>query len=120
MRTKKYVEGGGIFTSPMPTTAGGSAPPQQNINFPQGQGQTQQTPQQSLPSPFVNYTSGVAPRPQPTITVGDQANMPSPQDSAPMYRKGGAVKAYAKGGMVSASRRGDGIAQRGKTKGRMV
>jgi hypothetical protein len=33
--------------------------------------------------------------------------------------KGGKVKAYAKGGMVSASSRGDGIAQRGKTKGRM-
>lgn len=30
--------------------------------------------------------------------------------------KGGAVKKYAKGGMV----RGDGCAQRGKTKGRMV
>ena len=34
--------------------------------------------------------------------------------------KGGKVKAYAKGGVVSsASSRGDGIAQRGKTKGRM-
>ncbi len=45
-----------------------------------------------------------------------------------MYKKGGKVKAkekaYAKGGSVksasSASRRGDGIAQRGKTRGRMV
>jgi hypothetical protein len=38
-------------------------------------------------------------------------------------KKGGKVKAkaYAKGGTVSsASKRGDGIAQRGKTKGRMV
>ena len=42
-------------------------------------------------------------------------------------KKGGKVKAYAKGGMVSgkskassASSRGDGIAQRGKTKGRFV
>lgn len=38
-------------------------------------------------------------------------------------KKGGAVKskAYAKGGSVSsASKRGDGIAQRGKTKGKMV
>jgi hypothetical protein len=33
------------------------------------------------------------------------------------YKKGGAVKKYASGGMVKA--RGDGIAQRGKTKGRM-
>jgi hypothetical protein len=36
-------------------------------------------------------------------------------------KKGGAVKGYAKGGMVgAASRRADGIAQRGKTKGRML
>ena len=33
--------------------------------------------------------------------------------------KGGAIKSYAKGGSVSASSRGDGIAQRGKTRGRM-
>ena len=36
------------------------------------------------------------------------------------FKKGGKVKAYANGGSVSsASKRGDGIAQRGKTKGRM-
>lgn len=36
-------------------------------------------------------------------------------------KKGGVVKKMAKGGKVSsASRRGDGIAQRGKTKGRMI
>jgi len=35
-------------------------------------------------------------------------------------KKGGDVKAYAKGGTVSASKRGDGIAQRGHTKGRIV
>jgi hypothetical protein len=35
-------------------------------------------------------------------------------------KKGGGVKAYAKGGTVSASKRGDGIAQRGHTKGRLV
>jgi len=36
--------------------------------------------------------------------------------------KGGAVKTYAKGGSVksSASRRGDGIAQKGKTRGKMI
>jgi len=33
--------------------------------------------------------------------------------------KGGAIQSYAKGGAVSASRRGDGIAQRGKTRGKM-
>lgn len=48
----------------------------------------------------------------------------SPEESAwegeggRAYRKGGKAKAYAKGG--SASSRGDGIAMRGKTKGRMV
>jgi hypothetical protein len=42
-------------------------------------------------------------------------------------KKGGSVKTYAKGGMVSskpkassASSRGDGVAQRGKTKGRFI
>lgn len=41
--------------------------------------------------------------------------------SAPPMKKGGAVKAYAKGGKVSsASNRGDGIALRGKTKGRSI
>ena len=33
--------------------------------------------------------------------------------------KGGAIQSYAKGGSVSAASRGDGIAQRGKTRGRM-
>lgn len=37
-----------------------------------------------------------------------------------VYKKGGSVKRYASGGSVSsASKRADGIAQRGKTKGRM-
>jgi len=35
------------------------------------------------------------------------------------YRRGGMVKKYAAGGSVSASRRADGIAKRGKTKGRI-
>ena len=35
------------------------------------------------------------------------------------FRKGGSAKGYASGGSVSASSRGDGIAQRGKTRGRM-
>lgn len=34
-------------------------------------------------------------------------------------KKGGAIKKYASGGSVSASRRGDGCAQRGKTRGMM-
>ena len=35
------------------------------------------------------------------------------------FRKGGSAKGYASGGAVSTSSRGDGIAQRGKTRGRM-
>jgi hypothetical protein len=38
-----------------------------------------------------------------------------------LMKKGGKVKTYAKGGSVSsASSRGDGCAQRGKTKGRFI
>jgi len=36
------------------------------------------------------------------------------------YAKGGKIQAYAKGGTVSASKRGDGIAQRGHTRGKVV
>jgi hypothetical protein len=35
------------------------------------------------------------------------------------YKNGGKVKKMASGGAVSASRRADGIAQRGKTRGKM-
>lgn len=62
----------------------------------------------------------------PTATAGapmmDQNFTQSAARQATM-KKGGTVKSksYAKGGTVSsASKRGDGIAQRGKTKGRMV
>jgi len=40
-------------------------------------------------------------------------------DEAFSFKRGGAVKKMASGGSVSASRRGDGIAQRGKTRGKM-
>ena len=40
------------------------------------------------------------------------------EDLEPEFKRGGKTKAYAKGGSVSASR-GDGIAQRGKTRGMM-
>lgn len=42
----------------------------------------------------------------------------SSENDSPGYKKGGKVKKYSGGG--SASKRADGIAQRGKTKGRMV
>ena len=53
--------------------------------------------------------------------MSDQGMAPqgmAPQ--APGMKKGGAVKAKAKSKSSSASKRADGIAQRGKTKGRMV
>lgn len=40
-------------------------------------------------------------------------------DKFTVMKRGGSVKGYASGGSVSASRRGDGIAQRGKTRGKM-
>ena len=40
-------------------------------------------------------------------------------DKFTVMKRGGSVQGYASGGSVSASRRGDGIAQRGKTRGRM-
>ena len=40
-------------------------------------------------------------------------------DKFTVMKRGGSVKGYASGGSVSASSRGDGIAQRGKTRGRM-
>ena len=45
----------------------------------------------------------------------------TPAAARPTMRKGGAVKTYAKGGSVksSASKRADGIAQRGKTRGKL-
>ena len=54
-------------------------------------------------------------------TGGGFGPQPNNLSSGMTMKKGGKVKGYAKGGSVSsASRRGDGIAQRGKTKGRMV
>ena len=55
--------------------------------------------------------------------AGSQANVDAANRNSGM-KKGGTVKGFAKGGAIAAKpverRRGDGIAQRGKTKGRMV
>jgi hypothetical protein len=76
-------------------------------------------------TPATNTTSGT-----PNIGAGTPANFyntpTTPPPPGAVYKKGGAVRAkkMASGGMTSkaptASKRGDGIAQRGKTKGRMV
>jgi hypothetical protein len=71
-----------------------------------------------------NYASGVA---AVASALGGYGNGnkggglgAGPNDNANDRAKGGMIKKYAKGGSVSsASSRGDGIAQRGKTKGRM-
>ena len=52
--------------------------------------------------------------------MAPQGQMPPPIPSAPAMKKGGKVKKMASGGSVSASRRGDGIASKGKTKGRYL
>jgi hypothetical protein len=69
-------------------------------------------------------TSPASQQPQP-MPIGPKP-MGAMNTPPPMMKKGGKVKAssYKSGGNVStassASRRGDGIAQRGKTKGRML
>jgi hypothetical protein len=104
MRTKKYVEGGGIFSSPMPNAANSSAPPQSNVNLPTGP----QSQEQQPIYPQTTFTSGVRPNQQtPDIMVGENTMGQNPQTGMPQFRKGGYVKAA------------DGIASKGKTRGRM-
>lgn len=55
------------------------------------------------------------PMPEPIYDPG-----PEPLPMQDPFKRGGAVKKFAKGGAVGASRRADGIAQRGKTKGRYI
>lgn len=81
---------------------------------------SQQTtsPQPMMGGNFAGQPGGVmnsglqAYGPQPSQS---NQNMPAPGG----MKSGGKVKAYAKGGAVKASSRGDGIAQRGKTKGKI-
>jgi len=56
---------------------------------------------------------------QPQTGMQGFGAKPATPSSGGFMKNGGVVKSYAKGGSVSASSRGDGIAQRGKTKGRM-
>ena len=99
MRTKRYVDGGSVFTP-----VGNRQQP--NVNMPQpgqpqpGQpGQPGQQPAVQPAYPFQAAQSGMSPQQQ--INVGEPT----------------AGRAYRKGGYVKAA---DGIAQRGKTKGRMA
>ena len=61
-------------------------------------------------------------RPMPDVYTADMGQPPSPDEGAPAKRpmRAAKPKAYAKGGSVgSASKRADGIASKGKTKGRV-
>ena len=80
------------MNGPMPTPSMGMQPNTQNTLMPMQQG-TNQGMNKPMPTPSANKMG--------------------------MFKKGGSVKAYASGGSVSASRRGDGCAQRGKTRGTM-
>jgi hypothetical protein len=59
----------------------------------------------------------MTPERQAALSAG-MANLPT---TKPGYKKGGVVKKFAKGGTVkkSGASRGDGIAKRGRTKGKM-
>ena len=110
MRTKKYADGGNVYTSPMPNTANSSQPPQSNVNMPLGQGSTgaQGQPQAQSQGPFNRYTSGITPDQRSMdINVGGDSMGQNDQTGMQKFRKGGYVKAA------------DGIATKGKTRGRM-
>jgi len=62
-------------------------------------------------------TNAAAPSTNTTVNVGGGETTPVVQQD-PFANT--AVQTMKKGGKVTASRRGDGIAQRGKTRGRMV
>jgi hypothetical protein len=78
---------------------------------------------------YQNNTSGAMPA--QNNMLGQSTNTPVKPPNPMGMKKGGAVKKFAKGGAIkksksskpmvsNASKRGDGIAQRGKTKGRIV
>jgi hypothetical protein len=75
-----------------------------------------QAPQSLQPTPA--QPPQPAPPTQNTIGGGAYGGNNTPK-MAPGLKAGGKVKAFAKGGAVKSSR-GDGIAQRGKTRGKMV
>ncbi len=84
-----------------------------------------QAPQQSQQSsPYAaNLAAAPAATPAPTPAAPAPAPAANGANFATPMKRGGKVKKMASGGMTSkssASRRGDGIASRGKTKGRMV
>jgi len=66
-------------------------------------------------------TIKVAPRPYQRSTKGDAVDLDEIRMGSDYMRKGGKVKKYKSGGSVSsASKRADGIAMRGKTRGKYI
>lgn len=79
--------------------------------------------------PMAGGMAGKRPMPNPAdagIYTADKGMPPSPDEGPTMMRrpgmkKGGCVKKMSSGGKVgSASKRADGIAKKGKTKGKMI
>ena len=121
---------------PAPKVLGGPPP----VSPPMTSGPTKQPVPGYIPDPGSNPMTGIAaPRVAPPMVVGGRSMEfapgydPTPTPDTPThggwpsgyqgpgYNKGGTVKGYAKGGKVSsASKRADGIAMKGKTKGRFV
>ena len=91
-RAKRFDEGGMIA----------------NANYPFGQGQAA-----GAPAPTSTGLGNNSPLVQVNAGAADAAQIEqNPTTATPVQMK--------KGGKVTASRRGDGIAQRGRTKGRFV
>lgn len=84
-------------------------------------GGPQVSPMPTGPAPIVGGGPMVSPTPTAPAPVPGGKPMVSPMPTGPVLGGGPMVspKPMKKGGTVSASKRADGIAQRGKTKGRM-
>ena len=129
---------GGMGGKPMPsgpgggpTTGGPMRPPTDRPTMPQGPGGGMtggpMRPPPMPTGPGGGPTTGGPMRPPPMPsgpTSNPPTSMPPGGMGGAMMKRGGKVKSMSSGGSASkapsASRRGDGIAQRGKTKGRFV
>ena len=101
---KKYETGGSVDTAPTTkTTVGGRKPPSM--------------PPARYPNPKDDVDEYKPPYVDPRVELGLKG-MKYLKEKFNLKKTGGSIKSYAKGGSVSS--RGDGVAQRGKTKGRFV
>ena len=105
MKKRKYFAGGGV-----PTTGGMYNPTPVQYPFPSPEGG-------GIGPPPSNTTTNVNVNGQDVATDQEENPFGASEESGPLnFRRGGKVKAKAK---VKKSR-GDGIAQRGRTRGRFV